>query len=160
VADSAAVLEQVVIGRLVPPKAKVLFAGVSRGGFLSLVLAARRPDVAKGVLSFVGGWFSVRDDYPPDLNVKRLALQRDRLASVAKTLRLPTLWVYAARDPFYSEAVTRQLFDAFSEAGGKGRYYQVATHTLASGHAVATDASLWQDEANAFLASLDGPAAP
>ena len=52
-------------GRLAPKDSKVVFAGVSRGGFLSLTMAARRPEVAKGVLSFVGGWFSVRDDYRP-----------------------------------------------------------------------------------------------
>ena len=122
-ADTMAVLDQVVLGRLAPRDSKVVFAGVSRGGFLSLLMAARRPAVAKGVLSFVGGWFSVRDDYPPELNRKRLALQRERLASAAKTVRVPTLWVYAARDPFYSGAVSRQLFEAFTGAGGNGRYH-------------------------------------
>ena len=70
---------------------------------------------------------------------------------------MPTLWVYAARDPFYSGAVSRQLFEAFTGAGGNGRYHYVETHTLASGHAVATDATLWQQEAGAFLAALDQP---
>ena len=157
VADSTAVLDQVVLGRLVPRDSKVVFAGVSRGGFLSLVMAARRPEVAKGVLSFVGGWFSVRDDYGPELNQKRLALQRDRLAAAARTVRVPTLWVYAARDPFYSDAVSRQLFDAFTGGGGNGRYHYVEAHTLPSGHAVATDATLWQQEAGDFLAALDRP---
>jgi pimeloyl-ACP methyl ester carboxylesterase len=158
-ADSDAVLDQVVLGRLVPKDSKVVFAGVSRGGFLSLVMAARRPGTTKGVLSFVGGWFSVRDDYGPELNQKRLALQRDRLAAAAKTVHVPTLWVYAARDPFYSSAVSRQLFEAFTGAGGNGRYHYVETHTLPSGHAVATDATLWQQEAGAFLETL-GRAAP
>jgi pimeloyl-ACP methyl ester carboxylesterase len=157
VADDEAVLDQVVLGRLAPRDAKVIFAGISRGGFLSLVMAARRPELAKGVVSFVGGWFSVRDDYPAELNEKRAALQRERIASLPKASRAPALWIHAARDPFYSGAVTRRLFDAFTSAGGNGRYHYVETHTLASGHAVATDARLWQEEAAAFLATLDGP---
>jgi pimeloyl-ACP methyl ester carboxylesterase len=158
VADSTAALDQLVLGRLVPRDSKVVFAGVSRGGFLSLMMAARRPEVAKAVLSFVGGWFSVRDDYSAELNQQRLALQRDRLAAAAKAVRVPTLWVHAARDPFYSGAVTRQLFEAFTGAGGDGRYHHVETHTLTSGHAVATDATLWSQEAGDFLAALDRPA--
>jgi pimeloyl-ACP methyl ester carboxylesterase len=157
-ADNTAVLDQLVLGRLVPKDSKVVFAGISRGGFLSLVMAARRPEVAKGVVSFVGGWFSVRDDYSPELNQKRLALQRHRLASAARTVRVPTLWVHAARDPFYSDAVSRQLFEAFTGAGGNGRYHYVEAHTLASGHAVATDATLWAQQAGDFLAALDRPA--
>ena len=51
----------------------------------------------------------------------------------------------------------RQFFEAFTGAGGNGRYHYVEAHTLASGHAVATDATLWQQEAGAFLAALDGP---
>lgn len=159
-ADSTAVLDQVVLGRLVPKGSKVLFAGISRGGFLSLALAARRPETAKAVVSFVGGWFSVRDDYGPELNQKRQGLQRERLASFGKTVRAPTLWIHAARDPFYADAVTRELFAAFTGAGGTGRYDFVETHTLPNGHLVATDASLWQQQAGAFLDALDAPAKP
>ena len=150
-------LDQVVLGKARAEDLKVVFAGVSRGGFLSLMMAARRPEVTKGVVSFVGGWFSVRDDYSAELNQKRLALQRDRLASAARVVRVPTLWIYAARDPFYSGVVSRQFFEAFTGAGGNGQYHDVQTHTLASGHAVATDATLWQQEASAFLAALYWP---
>jgi pimeloyl-ACP methyl ester carboxylesterase len=160
IADSTAVLDQVVLGKLVPKDSKVLFAGVSRGGFLSLVLAARRPELAKGVISFVGGWFSVRDDYAAEMNDKRLKLQTDRLAAAAKTVRVPTLWIYAARDPFYGPVPTRAFFDAFISGGAKGNYVFVETHTLGSGHMVATDGSLWQQPADALLRELDPPAAP
>jgi pimeloyl-ACP methyl ester carboxylesterase len=157
-ADTSAVIDQVVLGRLIPRDGKILFSGISRGGFLSLVMAARRPDLAKGVVNFVGGWFSVRDDYAAELNQARLKLQTDRLASLAKEVRVPTLWIYAARDPFYSGGVTRQFFDAFTAAGGKGEYLFVESHTLPSGHAVATDATLWRPSAETFLAGLPAPA--
>jgi hypothetical protein len=38
-------------------------------------------------------------------------------------VRVPSLWVYASRDPFYSEAVTRGMFDSFVQDGGAGKYY-------------------------------------
>jgi pimeloyl-ACP methyl ester carboxylesterase len=155
--DDAAVIEQVVLGKLVPGNSKILFAGNSRGGFLSLVMAARRPEVTKGVINFVGGWFSVRDDYPPELNRMRLKLQTDRLASLAGATFAPTLWIYAARDPYYDEAVTRQFFESFTGAGGKGDYFYVQSHALPMGHSVGTDSALWQQRVDAFLNGLDAP---
>lgn len=153
--DVAAVIEQVVLGKLVPGDSKILFAGNSRGGFLSIVMAARRPEVTRGVINFVGGWMSVRDDFPPELNRKRLKLQTDRLGWVARAITAPTLWVYAARDPFYDETVTRQFFESFTAAGGKGDYFYVQSHTLPIGHSVATDSALWQQRVDVFLDGLD-----
>ncbi len=155
--DNSVVIDQVVFAKLVPRESKILFAGISRGGFLSLEMAARRPTATKGVINFVGGWFSVRHDYPPELNEQRLALETKRLASIARTTGAPTLWIYAARDPFYedTEPITRRLFDSFVAAGGKGDYFFVASHTLPMGHLVATDAKLWDQRVDAFLEALD-----
>jgi dienelactone hydrolase len=153
--DDAAVVEQVVLGRLVPRDSKILFAGVSHGGFLSLVMAARRPGVTRGVINFVGGWFSVRDDYPPELNRKRLRLQTDRLAVLGRATPSPTLWVYAARDPYYDEAVTRQFFESFTGSGGKADYFLVQSPA----HTVAGDSALWQQQVDVFLKRLDAPVA-
>lgn len=152
-------IEQVVLGKLVPMDSKILFAGISRGGFLSLVMAARRPEMTKGVINFVGGWFSVREDYPPELNGKRLKLQTDRLASLAAAIAAPTLWIYAVRDPFYDEGVPRQFFESFTAAGGKGDYLYIQSHTLPTGHSVATDLALWQQPVDEFLNGLDAPVA-
>src|SRR5262249_35148666 len=57
------------------------------GGFLSLVLAGQRPDVVKGVVNFVGGWFSSSEQSRTELKVKRLELQQRRLASAAAKAR-------------------------------------------------------------------------
>lgn len=77
--DSLAVVDQIIYGRLVPKNSTILLAGVSRGGFLSLVLAAERPRMAAGVFNFVGGWLSITDAWPAELNQRRLQLQTDRL---------------------------------------------------------------------------------
>lgn len=53
--DTFAVMDQVVLGRIVPRTSRIVFVGVSRGGFLSVLLAADRPQQTKAVVNFVGG---------------------------------------------------------------------------------------------------------
>ena len=65
---------------------------------------------------------------------------------------------YAARDPFYDAAAPRQLFDAFTRAGGQGEFVFIDTHTLPTGHAVASDARLWRSAVEAFLAGVEATA--
>ena len=38
------------------------------------------------------------------------------------TARVPTLWIYAANDSFFSPALARRMFDAYNAAGGHGIY--------------------------------------
>jgi len=154
VLDSSAVIDQIIVGNLVPPEAKIVLSGVSRGGFLSLVLAGERPDAVKGVVNFVGGWFSSSEQSRTELKVKRLELQQRRLAVAAAKARADTLWIYADRDPFYNETTNRELFRAFKDAGGKGEYFFVRSHFLASGHDVAGDRALWESEVDGFLKRL------
>jgi len=154
VLDSSAVIDQIIVGNLVPPEAKIVLSGVARGGFLSLVLAGERPDAVKGVVNFVGGWFSSSEQSRTELKVKRLELQQRRLAVAAAKARADTLWIYADRDPFYNETTNRELFRAFKDAGGKGEYFFVRSHFLASGHDVAGDRALWESEVDGFLKRL------
>ena len=76
VADNSAVLDQVVLGKIVPRDAKVLFSGISRGGFLSLRMAYSRPESVSGVLNFVGGWISMPDVWPADELKERTELHQ------------------------------------------------------------------------------------
>jgi pimeloyl-ACP methyl ester carboxylesterase len=151
VRDTDAVIDQIVLNKLLPEKSKILLAGVSRGGFLSLVMAGRRPELVTGVLNFVGGWLSISDVYSDAENAKRMRFQSDRLISAGKVVRMPTVWIYAVRDPFYSETVTRQFFRWFSEAGGRGDYVLVTGHSLPSGHQVANQLNLWSARAEELL---------
>ena len=153
--DSLAIVDQVIYGRLVPKNSTILLAGGSRGGFLSLVLAAERPRMAAGVFNFVGGWLSISDAWPAELNQRRLQLQTDRLTRVGTQLPVPTLWIYGDRDPFYSEAVTRQFFAAFERAGGKGEYFFVSDPTLKDGHGVGSALALWETKADEYLAQIE-----
>lgn len=153
--DLDAVTDQIVLGRLVPSTSKILLSGISRGGFLSLHYAGSRPVAVKGVINFVGGWLSISPKWPAEENRKRLTLQSSLLSQDGAKVAVPTLWIYAARDPFYSEATTRQWFASYVNGGGAGNYFFVGTHSLGNGHQVATNLSLWEAAAEAYLKGLD-----
>ena len=149
--DTSAVIDQIVLGRLMRRDGKFLLVGVSRGGFLSLMIASERPEQVKGVVNFVGGWLSVSPKYPDADNAQRLKAQSDRLTQAARRSAVPSVWIYAARDPLYDEATTRELFRAYREAGGRGDYVFVRDHALPSGHNVASALPLWQSAVEEFL---------
>jgi pimeloyl-ACP methyl ester carboxylesterase len=154
--DTNAVIDQIILGRLVPRNSKLLAAGISRGGFLSLMLAGERPQTVKAIISFAGGWHSVTAKYPPADNKLRLDVQTVRLAQAGKLTTAPAIFIYAARDPFYDSNITREFFRFWQEAGGKGEYVYIPEHSLANGHLVATEERLWQRQVDEFLKTL-GP---
>ncbi|MFL6229404.1 MAG: alpha/beta hydrolase family protein [Pyrinomonadaceae bacterium] len=154
--DSNAVIDQLILGRLVSRQAKILLGGISRGGFLSLMIAGERPALVKGVINFVGGWLSVSDKYPPADNKLRLDAQTVLLKRAGKRATSPTVWIYAARDPYYAEATSRgEFFRTWREAGGQGEYFYVTEHSLPIGHDVATNAALWESTVDDFLKRID-----
>jgi pimeloyl-ACP methyl ester carboxylesterase len=153
--DSNAVIDQIIEGQEVPRESKLLFVGISRGGFLSLRMAAERPDLCKGVINFVGGWLSIRDEWPAEENSARVLLADEWFRSIGGKARAPTIWIYASRDPFYSESTTRRFFEKFREGGGTGQYVFVADHSLSIGHRVASDPKLWDTRTDAFLSELE-----
>lgn len=138
-----------VFSKLAPRGGKVVLWGLSRGGFLALDFAATRPAQVHGVIAVSAGWLSVAEEWPAAENAARLELQRSLLAAAGSRFRGPTLWVYAARDPFYPDSVTRQFFDAWKASGGSGRYLFIDDHAGATGHTPGL--ALWEADAVRFL---------
>ena len=153
--DTDAVVKQLILGRLVPRQSKLLAAGISRGGFLSLILAGERPELIKGIVNFVGGWYGVTDRLTAPENQQRMDDQRARLARAAKQTHAPSIWFYAARDPFYKEGVPRELVRSWQDAGGQAEYVFIDEHNLPSGHVVAPNVALWGSQVDAFLKTMD-----
>ena len=153
--DTNAVIDQVVLGRLVPRDAKILLAGQSRGGFLSLVLAGERPSLVTGVINFAGGWQSMQERLSEADVKERLELQTPKLAKAAKQFSGPSIWIYAARDPFYREGTPRLLLDAWQKAGGQAEYVFVAEHSLPNPHLAIADAALWGRQVDGFLKNIE-----
>lgn len=126
---------------------RVLLAGVSAGGFGSLAAAAQQPPGVRAVLNFAGG----RGSDSPDAVCREDALV-DAFAAYGKTIRVPTLFLYAENDHFFGPKLARRFFAAFTEAGGTAEFAALPGFGN-DGHALLTSAGVpvWRDRVDAFL---------
>jgi len=154
-ADTNAVIDQLILGKLVPKESKLIAAGISRGGFLSLMLAGERPTQVKGVVNFVGGWRGVTERLSPDDLKQRMAFHASKLAAAAQKCKGASAWFYASGDPFYTDNAPREWFQAWQAAGGRGEFVYITDHNLPTGHAVAPNLALWQRQVDAMLTPLE-----
>jgi pimeloyl-ACP methyl ester carboxylesterase len=153
-ADNLAVLDQVILGKLVTRDARILLMGNSRGGFLALRTAAARPENTAGVVSFAGGWISMPDVWPPEERKARVDFHHQRLRDIAKDIKAPTLWLYGSNDPFFADTITREMFEVFTQGGGAGKYVLISKHSLPSGHSIAQAPEHWERDVGEFLETL------
>ena len=153
--DNYAVIDQLVIGKMVPKDAKLLLAGQSRGGYLSLIMAGERPGQVQGAVNFAGAWQSMQERLSPADIQHRLDVQGGPLARAARKSTAPTLWIYAARDPNYTAQAPRELFRIWREAGGRGDFHFIEQHDLPNAHFAVGAAALWSAELEAFLKKLE-----
>ncbi|HQZ44773.1 MAG TPA: alpha/beta hydrolase [Usitatibacteraceae bacterium] len=123
---------------------RILLAGESRGGILAVAQAGRRPDAVLGAVNFVGGWLG-------EACVDAAPVNRTAFVMGAAS-PLPTYWIYAANDPFYSLGHSRANFAAFTAAGGRGTFTDYQRAPGLNGHFVLADPSLWEADLAAFLA--------
>jgi pimeloyl-ACP methyl ester carboxylesterase len=121
-----------------------LLAGTSRGGILSVVYASRRPDSVKGVINFVGIW---NDDRCPDIN--------DQLfTEAARSIRTPTLWLYAEGDRMISKASAIRYSSSFQNNGGM-LTFRLYSHDFGNGHALLLKGErFWLSDLDIFLSQL------
>jgi dienelactone hydrolase len=102
---------------------RLLLVGTSAGGFGALASASLAPPGLVGVSNFAGGRGSPSTDS---------VCREDRLiAAVAhygKSVRVPTLWVYAENDHFFGPSLARAMFDAFTAAGAPSSRVADASH--------------------------------
>ena len=152
--DTNAVIDQIVY-RLVPRDSKIIAAGHSRGGFLSLILAGEKPEAIKGVVNFSGGWQAMNDRVTPEDHKHRLELQAIPLGRAAQRAKAPSIWIYADRDPFYNEAGRQGILKAWRDAGGKAEYILFTEHTMPNAHLTPANSNLWEAQVDAFLKSLN-----
>jgi len=125
---------------------RMLVSGASRGGVLSVVHVARRPDVYLGAVNFVGGWLGEGcGDY---LEVNRT------LFVEGADFPGGTLWLYANNDSFYSVAHSRSNFDAYTAAGGLGTFEVYTRAPGLNGHFLTNDPQLWGPDVDTYLDQL------
>jgi len=98
----------------------IVVAGNSAGGWAALALASRNVPGLKAVVNFAGGrggrkYGRAGSNCAPD----RLVTAAGKFGSTA---RIPTLWLYAANDTYFSSNLSRRMADAFRAAGGRVEY--------------------------------------
>lgn len=125
---------------------RMLVAGTSRGGILSIAHIARRPDVYRGAINFVGGWLGEGcGDYA---QVNRALFQQ------GASFPGPSLWLYAANDSFYSLAHSQANFDAFTAAGGLGAIEIYTRAAGLNGHFLVNDPVLWSADLEGYIGQV------
>lgn len=130
---------------------RILVAGQSRGGMLSVVYAGQQTGGGDGgivgSINFAGGWIDVdgmRDDFTRDI------LMRLGAAGAA-----PSLWLYAENDSIVPPAAARRWRDAYDAAGGQAQFYLFPPLADgADGHLLCDRPALWESAVDAFLHQL------
>lgn len=125
---------------------RMIAAGTSRGGILSLAHVARRPDVHRGAINFVGGWLG--EGCGDFAAVNRTLFQQ------GAGFPGPTLWLYAQNDSFYSLAHSQANFTAYTNAGGLGTFETYTRAAGLNGHFLHNDAALWGADVVDYLAQI------
>ena len=81
----------------------MIAVGVSAGGFASLALTADPPPGLAAAINFAGGRGSRADNDVCDEALVRA------FATLGKTSRIPTLWIYAQNDKFFGPELVRRI---------------------------------------------------
>jgi dienelactone hydrolase len=125
--------------------ARVLLLGVSAGGFASIAAASLRPTGLVGVINFAGGRGSVSTD-----NVCNPADLVAAYGSYGRTVRVPSLWIYARNDRFFGPELAQRMFAAFSDSGAPGELI-LAPPYKQDGHNLIFGQPMWRDAVYDFL---------
>jgi len=124
---------------------RVLLLGVSAGGFASIAAASLHPSGLVGVVNFAGGRGSVSSDNvcnPEDLVAA--------YGSYGRTVRVPSLWIYARNDHFFAPELAQRMFAAFRNSGAPGELI-IAPPYKQDGHSLIFGQPMWRDAVYAFL---------
>jgi dienelactone hydrolase len=120
---------------------RLVIAGVSRGGILSIAYAGMRPGTFRGSINFNGGWLG--SACPTHEQVNPMLLERGSRSGIS------TLWLHGSFDQYYSLAHCRANFERFVRAGGQGEFVAAPM-----GHALMFKPALWKPHVDRYLREL------
>jgi dienelactone hydrolase len=135
---------------------RMLVAGHSRGGLLSVAFAGQRPAGIVGSINFSGGWIDIKgaaETFTRDVLV-RIAAGENGAGGLAAKGPVPSLWLYAENDGVFPPASVRRWHDAYTAAGGAAHLYIFGPLADADGHMLHERPALWQSAADAVLHQL------
>ena len=123
---------------------RLVLAGMSRGGLLSVVYVSQRKTAARGLINFAGGWTNDRCDRRVNFNERTFAL-------AGRSSSLPELWLYSENDQNYGPDAVRTYHKAFTGSGGQAdlRIFPPIGH---DGHILLPrSVAVWRDAVDGFL---------
>jgi dienelactone hydrolase len=126
---------------------KVVLAGQSRGGMLSVVYAAQKPSIVTGVINFVGGWMGDGCTKRAGIDINTTLFREAGAKS-----RAPNLFLYALGDSYYFDASLEKYPAEFNAAGGDVESKLFTVDPGANGHTLFYRFfKLWIPDVDAFL---------
>ena len=124
---------------------RIVIGGQSRGGILSVAYAGQHPEQVKGVINFVGGWLGYICKTVSPVNQELFK----------RGTRYPSgmIWLYGDWDFFYPLFHSRENFNAFQAAGGKGVFEEITPPpgVRGGGHGIVAHPDLWAPVLDAYL---------
>jgi dienelactone hydrolase len=129
---------------------RIMMTGPSRGGFLSVIYAAERPQRIWSIVNFAGGWFSTRDNDPKE----NLEFNVGNLRRAGMNAQVTMLWLYRDMDRRHSTQSIRRFYDGYRELGGNAVLRLYTNEPGKDGHNLMFEPALWSDEVRAFLDQL------
>jgi dienelactone hydrolase len=124
----------------------MIAVGVSAGGFASLALTADPPPGLVAAINFAGGRGSRANNEVCDED----ALVR-AFATLGKTSRIPTLWIYAQNDRFFGPELVRRMHAGFTGAGGRAQFVDFPPHGEDGHFLFSRGIPLWTSAVDGFL---------
>ena len=112
---------------------RVVVAGQSLGGWITLAQGALAGHDVKGLINFAG---ELREPDCRDQDIA-LAIGATRLGRLT---RIPSIWFYGDNDAILPPNLSRAMFDAYTSSGGPARL---------------VDIGVWPGDAHEFAASLE-----
>ncbi len=104
----------------------VVVIGHSAGGWGALALAGEDPKDIAAIIAFAPGRGGHANDFP-----NRVCAPHTLIAAASrfgKAARVKVTWLVAANDTYFSPALSRQLADAFRNAGGKVEFHALPAY--------------------------------
>ena len=153
-ADDIDAVVEYMSGQAFVAKSSTVVVGISTGGWASLAMAARNPPQVRAVVNFAGGRGGHAWGQPSMIcDAEGLIAAAERFGGESV---IPTLWLYANNDSYFSPKLAETMSGAWTSAGGKAELHVLPAFRQ-EGHALADDRAgwqLWGSYLDAFLANL------
>jgi dienelactone hydrolase len=106
--------------RLIIPD-KVIVVGQSPGGWAAIALGSLNPTSIRAIITFAAGPGGRADGKPENSCASKKLIEAAR--EFGRTSRIPMLWIYSSNDSYFGTELSKQVHEAFTDAGGIAEYH-------------------------------------